>query len=116
MLSNIILRSTAAFGGAPFRLKKCTALSSAGSGAGIGAAAGGEFSAPNRDGFREHFRKLGFKDFLARIVNGALECANINFRHILKPQLSAVWGAWVRLCQPTHTERQSVGVCFAGWL
>ena len=30
MLSNIILRSTAAFGGAPFRLKKCTALGSAG--------------------------------------------------------------------------------------
>ena len=30
MLSNLILRSTAAFGGAPFRLKKCTALGSAG--------------------------------------------------------------------------------------
>ena len=41
MLSNIILRSTAAFGGAPFRLKKCTALGSAGAGAGIGAATGG---------------------------------------------------------------------------
>ena len=41
MLSNIILRSTAAFGGAPFRLKKCTALGSAGSGAAAGAAAGG---------------------------------------------------------------------------
>lgn len=41
MLSDIILRSTAAFGGAPFRLKKCTALSSAGSGAGAGAAVGG---------------------------------------------------------------------------
>ena len=41
MLSNIILRSTAAFGGAPFRLKKCTALGSAGAGAGAGAAAGG---------------------------------------------------------------------------
>ena len=41
MLSNIILRSTAAFGGAPFRLNKCTALGSAGAGAGIGAAAGG---------------------------------------------------------------------------
>ena len=40
MLSNIILRSTAAFGGAPFRLKKCTALSSAGAGAGAGAAVG----------------------------------------------------------------------------
>ena len=40
MLSNIILRSTAAFGGAPFRLKKCTALTSAGAGAGAGAAAG----------------------------------------------------------------------------
>ena len=26
MLSNIILRSTAAFGGAPFLLKKCTAV------------------------------------------------------------------------------------------
>lgn len=41
MLSNIILRSTAAFGGAPFRLSKCTALGSAGSGAAAGAAAGG---------------------------------------------------------------------------
>ena len=41
MLSNIILRSTAAFGGAPFRLKKCTALGSAGCGAAAGAAAGG---------------------------------------------------------------------------
>ena len=29
MLSDIILRSTAAFGGAPFRLNKCTALTSA---------------------------------------------------------------------------------------
>ena len=35
MLSNIILRSTAAFGGAPFRFKKCTALGSAGAGAAI---------------------------------------------------------------------------------
>ena len=41
MLSNIILRSTAAFGGAPFRLKKCTALTSAGAGAGAGALVGG---------------------------------------------------------------------------
>ena len=41
MLSNIILRSTAAFGGAPFRLKKCTALGSAGSGAAAGGALGG---------------------------------------------------------------------------
>ena len=41
MLSNIILRSTAAFGGAPFRLRKCTALGSAGAGAGAGAAVGG---------------------------------------------------------------------------
>ena len=41
MFSNIIFRSTAAFGGAPFPLKKCTALSSAGAGAGAGAAAGG---------------------------------------------------------------------------
>lgn len=41
MLSNIIIRSTAAFGGTPFRFKKCTALSSAGSGAAAGAAAGG---------------------------------------------------------------------------
>ena len=41
MLSNIINRSTAAFGGAPFRLKKCTALGSAGAGAGAGAAVGG---------------------------------------------------------------------------
>lgn len=41
MLSNIILRSTAAFGGAPFRLKKCTALSSAAGGAAGGSAVGG---------------------------------------------------------------------------
>ena len=41
MLSNIILRSTAAFGGAPFRLKKCTALSSAAGNAAGGAAFGG---------------------------------------------------------------------------
>ena len=41
MLSNIILRSTAAFGGAPFRLKKCTALSSAAGGAAAGSAVGG---------------------------------------------------------------------------
>ena len=41
MLSNIISRSTAAFGGAPFRLKKCTSLSSAAGGAAGGAAVGG---------------------------------------------------------------------------
>jgi hypothetical protein len=41
MLSNIIFRSTAAFGGAPFRFNKCTALGSAGSGAAAGSAAGG---------------------------------------------------------------------------
>lgn len=41
MLSNLIIRSTAAFGGTPFRLKKCTALGSAGTGASVGAAAGG---------------------------------------------------------------------------
>ena len=41
MLSNIIIRSAAAFGGTPFRLNKCTALGSAGSGAAAGAAAGG---------------------------------------------------------------------------
>lgn len=41
MLSNIILRSTAAFGGAPFRLNKCTSLSSAAGGAASGAAVGG---------------------------------------------------------------------------
>ena len=40
MLSNIIFRSTAAFGGAPFRLKKCTALTSAAGGAAAGSAAG----------------------------------------------------------------------------
>lgn len=40
MLSNIILRSTAAFGGAPFPLNKCTALTSAAGGAAGGAAAG----------------------------------------------------------------------------
>lgn len=41
MLYNMILRSAAAFGGAPFCLKKCTALGSAGAGAGAGAAVGG---------------------------------------------------------------------------
>ena len=41
MLINHIIRSTAAFGGAPFRLNKCTALGSAGSGAAVGGAAGG---------------------------------------------------------------------------
>ena len=41
MLSNFIIRSTAAFGGTPFRLNKCTALGSAGAGAGAGAAVGG---------------------------------------------------------------------------
>jgi hypothetical protein len=41
MLSNVIIRSAAAFGGAPFCLKKCTALGSAGSGAAGGAAVGG---------------------------------------------------------------------------
>lgn len=41
MLSNYIFRSAAAFGGTPFRLKKCTALGSAGAGAGTGAAVGG---------------------------------------------------------------------------
>lgn len=41
MLSNLIIRSTAAFGGTPFRLNKCSALGSAGSGAAAGAAAGG---------------------------------------------------------------------------
>lgn len=41
MLSNVIFRSAAAFGGAPFRLNKCTALSSAAGGAAGGAAVGG---------------------------------------------------------------------------
>lgn len=41
MLSNIFIRSAAAFGGAPFRLTKCTALGSAGAGAAGGAAVGG---------------------------------------------------------------------------
>ena len=41
MVSNIIIRSAAAFGGTPFRLNKCTALGSGGSGAAVGAAAGG---------------------------------------------------------------------------
>ena len=49
MLSNLILRSTAAFGGAPFCLKKCTALGSAGAGAGAGAAVGGVPGLPYRD-------------------------------------------------------------------
>jgi hypothetical protein len=41
MLSNFIIRSAAAFGGTPFRLNKCTALGSAGSGAAAGATIGG---------------------------------------------------------------------------
>ena len=41
MLSDFIIRSTTVFGGTPFRLNKCTALSSAGKGAAAGAAAGG---------------------------------------------------------------------------
>ena len=41
MLSNIIIRSAAAFGGAPFRLSKCTALGSAAGGVASGAAFGG---------------------------------------------------------------------------
>ena len=41
MMSDFIFRSAAAFGGTPFRLKKCTALGSAGAGAGAGAAVGG---------------------------------------------------------------------------
>lgn len=41
MLSNLISRSTAAFGGAPFCSVKCTALGSAGAGAAGGAAVGG---------------------------------------------------------------------------
>lgn len=41
MLSNIISRSAAAFGGAPFRLIKCTSLGSAGAGAAGGAVVGG---------------------------------------------------------------------------
>ena len=41
MFYNLINRSTAAFGGAPFRLVKCTALGSAGTGASTGAAVGG---------------------------------------------------------------------------
>lgn len=41
MLSNIISWSTAAFGGAPFRFNKCTALTSAAGGAAAGSAAGG---------------------------------------------------------------------------
>ena len=41
MLSNIIIRSTATFGGTPFRLKKCTALTSGAGGAAGGAAVGG---------------------------------------------------------------------------
>ena len=41
MSFNIIIRSTAALGGTPFRLNKCTALGSAGAGAAGGAAVGG---------------------------------------------------------------------------
>ena len=41
MLINHVIRSAAAFGGAPFRLNKCTALSSTAGGAAGGAAIGG---------------------------------------------------------------------------
>lgn len=41
MLSDFIFRSTAAFGGAPFRLTKCTALGGAGTGAAVGGLTGG---------------------------------------------------------------------------
>lgn len=41
MLSNMIFWSTAAFGGTPFRLSKCTALGSAGKGAAAGGVLGG---------------------------------------------------------------------------
>ena len=41
MLSNFIIRSTAAFGGTPFRFNKCTALTAASSGGGPGALVGG---------------------------------------------------------------------------
>ncbi len=41
MLSNMIHWSTAAFGGTPFRLTKCTALGDAGTGAAVGGLAGG---------------------------------------------------------------------------
>ena len=44
MLSNMVLRSTAAFGGSPFFLKKCTALSSDDSGSASGGAAAGSAS------------------------------------------------------------------------
>ena len=46
MLSSLISRSTAAFGGAPFRLKKCTALSSAAGGAAGGSVAGNLLELP----------------------------------------------------------------------
>ena len=41
MVSDVIIRSAAAFGGTPFRSNKCTALGSAGSGAAVGGAIGG---------------------------------------------------------------------------
>ena len=41
MFSNIISWSTAAIGGTPFHMIKCTALGSAGKGAAVGGAAGG---------------------------------------------------------------------------
>ena len=41
MLIDHVIRSAAAFGGAPFCLKKCTALTSAAGGSAGGAAVGG---------------------------------------------------------------------------
>lgn len=60
MFSNIILRSTAAFGGAPFRLKKCTALTSVAGGAlGMaGSLLGGLFGKSNTDKTNEMNYKI----------------------------------------------------------
>ena len=51
MFYNLINRSTAAFGGTPFRSNLCTALGSAGAGAAGGAAVGG---VPGADSGRAH--------------------------------------------------------------
>ena len=51
MFSNILNWSTAAIGGTPFRLNKCTALSSVGKGAATGGVLGG---APGTGARRTH--------------------------------------------------------------
>ena len=58
MFSNIIFRSAAAFGGAPFRLVKSTALGSAGAGIVTGSLVGGLFGKSNTNKTNEMNYKI----------------------------------------------------------